>query len=64
MVAAGLGIGIVPDAAAKRYLDLSGLRSVAINEAWAKRRLYLGHGDEATLRHAARLLVRHLARGR
>ena len=60
MVAAGLGIGIVPEAAAKRYLDRSGLRSVAINEAWAKRRLFLGYRDEATLRHAARLLVRYL----
>ena len=64
MVAAGLGIGIVPEAAAKRYLDRSGLRSVAINEAWAKRRLFLGYRDEATLRHAARLLVRYLARDR
>jgi DNA-binding transcriptional LysR family regulator len=64
MVAAGLGIGIVPEAAAKRHLDRSGLRSVAINEAWAKRRLFLGYRDEATLRHAARLLVRYLARDR
>ena len=41
-----------------------GLRSVAINEAWAKRRLFLGYRDEATLRHAARLLVRYLGRDR
>jgi len=60
MVGAGLGIGIVPEAAAKRYLDRMGLRSVAINEAWAKRRLFLGYRDEATLREAARLLVRYL----
>jgi DNA-binding transcriptional LysR family regulator len=64
MVAAGLGIGIVPEAAAKRYLERKGLRSVAIEEAWAKRRLFLGYRDEATLRHAARLLVRHLGRDR
>jgi DNA-binding transcriptional LysR family regulator len=61
MVAAGLGLGIVPEAAAKRYLGRMGLRSVAINEAWAKRRLFLGYRDEATLRHAAQLLVRYLA---
>ncbi len=41
-----------------------GLRSVAIEEAWAKRRLFLGYRDEATLRHAARLLVRYLGRDR
>jgi len=61
MVAAGLGVGIVPEAAAKRYLDRMDLRSVAINEAWAKRRLFLGYRDEATLRDAARLLVRYLS---
>jgi DNA-binding transcriptional LysR family regulator len=64
MVAAGLGLGIVPEAAAKRYLDRMGLRSVSINEAWAKRRLFLGYRDEATLRHAARLLVGYLGRDR
>lgn len=64
MVGAGLGIGIVPEAAAKRYLERMGLRSVAIKEAWAKRRLFLGYRDHATLRHAARLLVRHLGRDR
>ena len=62
MVAAGLGIGILPEAAARRYLERLGLRSVAINEAWAKRRLFLGYRDEATLRHAARLLVGYLRR--
>jgi hypothetical protein len=41
-----------------------GLCSVAITEGWAKRRLFLGYRDEATLRHAARLLVRYLARAR
>jgi len=62
MVAAGLGIGILPEAAARRYLERLGLCSVGIDEAWAKRRLFLGYRDEATLRHAARLLVRHLRR--
>jgi DNA-binding transcriptional LysR family regulator len=60
MVAAGLGVGILPEAAAKRYLPHMGLRSIAIDEGWAKRSLFLGYRDEATLRHAARLLIRHL----
>jgi len=64
MVAAGLGIGIVPEAAAKRYLDRMGLRTVAINEAWARRRLFVGYRDEATLRPAAQLFVRYLGRDR
>jgi DNA-binding transcriptional LysR family regulator len=62
MIAAGLGIGILPEAAARRYLDQMGLQSIAIDEAWAKRRLFIGYRDEATLRHAARLLVRYLCR--
>jgi DNA-binding transcriptional LysR family regulator len=62
MIAAGLGIGILPEAAARRYLEHMGLVSIAIEEAWAKRRLFIGYRDEATLRPAARLLVRHLGR--
>lgn len=62
MVAAGLGVGILPEAAARRYVDGMGLRSIAIDEAWATRRLFLGYRDEATLRYAARLLVRFLGR--
>ena len=62
MIAAGLGIGILPEAGARRYLDHMGLRSITIDEAWAKRRLFLGYRDEATLRHAARMLVRYLGR--
>jgi DNA-binding transcriptional LysR family regulator len=62
MIAAGLGIGILPEAAARRYLEHMQLRSVAIDEGWAKRRLFIGYRDEGTLRHAARLLVRHLCR--
>jgi hypothetical protein len=38
------------------------LQSIAIEEGWAKRRLFIGYRDEATLPHAARLLVRYLGR--
>jgi DNA-binding transcriptional LysR family regulator len=62
MIAAGLGIGILPEAAARRYLDHMKLQSIAIEEGWAKRRLFIGYRDEATLPHAARLLVRYLGR--
>jgi len=60
MIAAGLGIGILPEAATRRYLDNMDLRSIAIDETWAKRQLFIGYRDERTLRHAARLLVRYL----
>jgi DNA-binding transcriptional LysR family regulator len=63
MIAAGLGIGILPEAAARRYMQHMPLRSLAIDEAWAKRRLFIGYRDETHLRHAARLLVRYLCRG-
>jgi DNA-binding transcriptional LysR family regulator len=62
MIAAGLGIGILPEAAARRYLDHMELKSIAIEEGWAKRRLFIGYRDEATLPHAARLLVGYLGR--
>jgi hypothetical protein len=40
-----------------------GLRSIAVDKAWVKRRrLFIGYRDEATPRHAARLLVRYLGR--
>jgi DNA-binding transcriptional LysR family regulator len=60
MIAAGLGIGVLPEAAAKRYVRRMGLGSIAIDETWAQRRLFMGYRDDATLRPAARLLVDYL----
>ncbi|MFD2645255.1 LysR substrate-binding domain-containing protein [Pseudomonas japonica] len=49
MVAHGAGLGIVPLAAVRRWQGLLPLRSVALQDAWAERRLLLCARDFATL---------------
>ncbi|HEX4487744.1 MAG TPA: LysR family transcriptional regulator, partial [Terriglobales bacterium] len=61
MVAAGLGVGIVPRGAATPYTRSLGLASVRLNESWARRRLHICVRSLAELSPAARLLVDHLA---
>ena len=62
MIGAGLGIGVLPETAARRYLEAMALKSIAIKEPWAKRRLFIGVRDHEALPRAARLLVSHLRR--
>lgn len=49
MVAHGAGLGIVPLAAVQRWQGLLPLRSVALQDAWAERRLLLCARDFASL---------------
>ncbi|MEO6379754.1 MAG: LysR substrate-binding domain-containing protein, partial [Caulobacteraceae bacterium] len=60
MIAAEMGIGVLPEAAARRHLEPMKLTSIAITEPWAKRSLFLGVRDHGALSRAARLLVAHL----
>jgi len=60
MIAAGIGIGILPRAAAQRHLARLDLRAVRLDEAWARRNLLLGVRDMGSLQPAARMLVSHL----
>lgn len=59
MVAAGLGIGIVPRAASTPYLKSLSLISVPLTDAWARRQLFLCTRT-VELHAAARLLLEHL----
>lgn len=61
MVAAGLGVGIVPRGAATPYTKSLGLVSVRLDELWAKRTLHLCVRSRDELSPAARQLVDHLA---
>lgn len=61
MVAAGLGVGVVPHGATTPYTASLGLVPVALNDAWAKRRLHLCVRSMEGLSAAARLLLNHLA---
>lgn len=59
MVAAGLGISIVPRAATTPYVQSLRLRSIALSDAWAQRQLFICTRS-GPLHAAARLLLEHL----
>lgn len=60
MIQAGLGIGVLPEAAAKAFAGSMGLRLVSLSDPWATRRMSVCVRQYATLPAPARLLVDHL----
>ncbi|HYF21118.1 MAG TPA: LysR substrate-binding domain-containing protein [Ramlibacter sp.] len=62
MVAAGLGIAVLPDAAAQPLVGALGLRKVELTDAWVQRELLIGVRDPAALARPARSLLEHLLR--
>ncbi|HLX02730.1 MAG TPA: LysR substrate-binding domain-containing protein [Trinickia sp.] len=60
MVAAGLGIAVLPDAAVRPHVRSMGLRKIALSEDWAERQLLICARDLGALHKPARLLVNHL----
>ncbi|THU04042.1 LysR family transcriptional regulator [Lampropedia puyangensis] len=60
MVSAGLGVGILPNGAARVYVNALGLRTLALDEAWAKRQLMLCLRDAPARSSATDLLMAHL----
>jgi len=60
MVTHGVGIGIVPQAVASRNRRRHGLRTIALDEAWAKRQLCLCWNDWDSLSASMRSLLAHL----
>jgi DNA-binding transcriptional LysR family regulator len=61
MIQAGLGIGILPEAAARPFAAPMGLRLAKLTDAWATRKMYVCIRNRASLPAPARLLVDHLA---
>lgn len=61
MVAAGLGIAVLPDAAVQPHLRSMGLARIALADAWVLRTLLLGVRDLAALPRPVRLLLDHLS---
>jgi DNA-binding transcriptional LysR family regulator len=62
MIQAGLGLGVLPEAAARAFAGPMKLRLVALTDAWAKRHMYVAVRQYATLPLAARELVDHMRR--
>lgn len=60
MVAAGLGIAVLPDAAARPHIRSMGLHKIELSEDWAERQLLICARDLNALPKPARLLVNHL----
>jgi len=60
MVAAGLGVSIVPRAATTTYIRSLALASVPLTDTWAQRQLFLCVRSGAPLHSAAKLLYDHL----
>lgn len=60
IVAANLGIAVVPREAAGPYIQALGLRIVPLSDRWAKRRFVICMRSIDTLSATARLLVDHL----
>ncbi len=60
MVAAGLGVTVVPRAATTPYIRSLSLVSIPLNDPWARRQLFLCTRANAPLHPAANLLFEHL----
>ncbi|MEH3085764.1 MAG: LysR family transcriptional regulator [Xylophilus ampelinus] len=60
MVAAGLGIAVLPDAAVRPYLRAMGLARIELADPWVHRDLLIGVRDIGALARPVRLLLDHL----
>jgi DNA-binding transcriptional LysR family regulator len=60
MVAAGVGVAVVPEAAARRCSRMMGLATVKIRDPWANRKLVICARSFKALPRPAKLLVEHL----
>ena len=63
LAAEGAGLGIVPEAAARRARRGLGIAAIRLSDDWATRRLCLCTREEAVLTPPARGLLAHLAAG-
>ena len=62
MVQAGLGIGVLPEDAARAFSGSMGLRLVKLTDPWAARRMFVGVRQYKTLPAPAKQLVDHLVK--
>ena len=60
MVAAGMGVAVLPDAAVRPHVRSMDLRRIGLDEPWASRRLLLGLRDANAVPRHVRILIDHL----
>ena len=61
MVAAGLGVGVLPRQSAQLFVPALPIQCLTLAEPWAQRKLVVAVRDPAALSPAARLLVQHIS---
>jgi DNA-binding transcriptional LysR family regulator len=61
MVAAGLGVAVLPADAVRALVRSLNLRQIPLQDPWARRQLLIGVRDMQTLPRHARMLVEHLS---
>ena len=60
MVAAGLGVAVLPREAVRPHLRSMNLKQIALQDSWAARRLLIGLRDASAVPRHVRLLIDHL----
>ncbi|MDM0104267.1 LysR family transcriptional regulator [Variovorax sp. J22R24] len=60
MVAAGLGVAVLPREAVQPHLRSMNLKQIALQDSWASRRLLIGLRDASAVPRHVRLLIDHL----
>jgi DNA-binding transcriptional LysR family regulator len=63
MVAAGMGVAVLPEAAIQPHLQSMHLRRIVLTDDWVHRQLLIGVRDAGTVPRPARLLIDHLCSG-
>ena len=64
LVQAGMGLGILPEAAAHDFAPIMGLRLIHLKDAWADRRMLVCVRDVASLSTVGRKLLDQLVGSR
>jgi DNA-binding transcriptional LysR family regulator len=62
MVAAGMGIAVLPSDAVQELVRSLNLRQITLKDPWAQRRLLIGMRDSKAVSRHVRLLLDHLER--
>ncbi|MDM0074501.1 LysR family transcriptional regulator [Variovorax sp. J2P1-59] len=60
MVAAGLGVAVLPREAVQPHLRSMNLKQITLQDSWARRRLLIGLRDASAVPRHVRLLIDHL----